>query len=130
MNARKLALLAIPALIFVGDLTGCKSGKDETGEAPKYTAVISQKENMTLDQAKAIITETFLNAPIGRRPHNPGFESLAKETVGVRTRSRRDYCLVEVMGEEKAFLKFYTRNEADAKKFAEALSRIKAEYAE
>lgn len=128
MSRRTLALLAIPALVFTCTLTGCKSSSADVKSVP----VISQKGNMTLDQAKFIIEEALQNPPVGRRPSNPGFEVLAKETKGVRTRpdSRGGNCLVEVMGEKKAFLKFYTRTEADAKNFAAALARLKAEYAE
>ena len=128
MSHRTLAVLAIPALLFVGALTGCRSTSADVKSVP----VISQKGDMTLDQAKFIIEEALKNPPVGRRPSNPGFEVLAKETKGVRTRpdSRGGNCLVEVMGEKKAFLKFYTRTEDDAKKFTAALARIKAEYAE
>ena len=128
MSRRTLALLAIPALVFTFTLTGCKSSSADVKSVP----VISQKGNMTLDQAKFIIEEALQNPPVGRRPSNPGFEVLAKETKGIRTRpdSRGGNCLVEVVGEKKTFLKFYTRNEADAKKFTEALARLKAEYAE
>lgn len=130
MSHRTIALLAIPALLFAGTLAGCRS----TGEA-KSVPIVSQNENMTLDQAKFIIDDALQNPPTGRRPRNPGFELLAKETVGMRTRpdSRGGNCLVEVMGEvmgeRKTILKFYTRTEEDARKFAEALARIKAEYA-
>lgn len=128
MSHRTLAVLAIPALLFVGALTGCRSTSAEVKSVP----VISQKGDMTLDQAKFIIEEALQNPPVGRRPSNPGFEVLAKETKGVRTRpdSRGGNCLVEVIGEKKAILKFYTRTEDDAKKFTAALARIKAEYAE
>ncbi|MBO4491714.1 MAG: hypothetical protein J5944_10175 [Lentisphaeria bacterium] len=128
MSHRTLAILAIPALLFVGALTGCRSTSSEVKSVP----VISQKGDMTLDQAKFIIEEALQNPPVGRRPSNPGFEVLAKETKGVRTRpnNRGGNCLVEVMGEKKAILKFYTRTEDDANKFTAALARIKAEYAE
>ena len=128
MSHRTLAVLAIPALLFVGALTGCRSTSAEVKSVP----VISQKGDMTLDQAKFIIEEALQNPPVGRRPSNPGFEVLAKETKGVRTRpdSRGGNCLVEVIGEKKAILKFYTRTEDDARKFTAALARIKAEYAE
>ena len=127
MKARTLTLLAIPALLVAGTITGCRS----TAEA-KSAPVISQKDNMTLDQAKFIIDDALQNPPVGRRPRNPGFDVLAKETVGIRTRpdSRGGNCLVEVIGKSKVILKFYTRTEADAQKFGAALARIKAEYAE
>ena len=130
MSHRTLALLALPALLAVGTLTGCSS----TGET-KSSPVISQKGSMTLEEAKFIIDDALQDPPVGRRPQNPGFEVLAKEVVGVRTKSnsRGGNCLVEVMGEaegtRKVILKFYTRTEDDAKKFTAALARIKAEYA-
>ena len=127
MSSRTLALLTIPALLFTCTFTGCSS-TSEVKSAP----VISQKGDMTLEQAKKIIDDALANPPVGRRPRNPGFDVLAKEVTGVRTRpdSRGGNCLVEVMGEKKAILKFYTRTEDDARKFAAALARIKAEYAE
>ena len=104
MSHRTLAVLAIPALLFVGALTGCRSTSAEVKSVP----VISQKGDMTLDQAKFIIEDSLQNPPVGRRPGNPGFEVLAKETKGIRTRpdSRGGNCLVEVVGEKKAILKF------------------------
>lgn len=130
MTRRTIALLAVPALLAVGTLAGCSS-TSETKSVP----MIAQKGAMTLDQAKFIIDDALQNPPIGRRPSNPGFEILAKEAVGLRTRpnSRSGYCLVEVMGDvmgtRKPIMKFYTRTEDDAKKFGSALARIKAEYA-
>lgn len=129
MSRRTIALLAVPALLVVGTLAGCSS----TSEA-KSVPVVSQKTNMTLEEAKFIIDDALQNPPVGRRPRNPGFETLAKETVGIRTRpdSRGGNCLVEVMGEvmgeRKAILKFYTRTEEDARKFGAAIARLKAEY--
>lgn len=130
MSNRTLALLSIPALLVVGTLAGCSS-TSEVKSAP----IISQKSDMTLEQAKFIIDDALQNPPVGRRPRNPGFEILAKEAVGMRTRpdSRGGNCLVEVMGEvmgeRKTIMKFYTRTEEDARKFGAALARIKAEYA-
>ena len=130
MNHRTIALLTIPALLIAGTITGCSSTKEA-----KSAPVVSQKRDMTLEDAKFIIDDALQNPPVGRRPRNPGFETLANETVGIRTTpdSRDGNCLVEVMGDRngtrKVILKFYTRTEADAKKFAAALARIKAEYA-
>lgn len=129
MSPRTVALLAIPAIVFAGALTGCSS----TSEA-KSVPVISQNNKMTLEEAKFIVDDALQNPPVGRRPRNPGFEILAKETVGIRTRpdSRGGNCLVEVMGEvmgeRKVILKFYTRTEEDARKFGAAIARLKAEY--
>ena len=128
MSHRTIALLAIPALLIAGAVTGCRSTES------KSVPVISQKNDMTLEQAKFVIDDALQNPPTGRRPRNPGFEILAKETVGIRTRpdSRGGNCLVEVMGEvmgeRKVILKFYTRTEEDARKFGAAIARLKAEY--
>lgn len=124
MSRRTLALLTIPAFLFVGAIT-------VTGDEAVSVPIVAVKEGMTFDEAKFIIADTLQDPPVGRRPRNPGFEFLAEQTIGIRMRpnNRSGNCLVEVMGKEKVILKFYTRTEGAAKKFGAALARIKAEYA-
>ena len=134
MNHRTIALFTIPALLVTCALTAAAEQIDLPKTEPKAEtapATSAKPGEMTLEEAKFIIDDALMNPPCGRRPRNPGFDILGKETTSVLTYpNRRGNCLVEVRATtRRAALKFYTRTEDDAKKFAAALARIKAEYA-
>lgn len=114
------ALLAFSAFVFAG----CRFADDEN---------ISIQENvpvkMTVQQAQAIITDAFNNPPAGRRPRNPGWDTLAQiNSIKFKKHNRTDFYLINLNRNGKTLVSFYVFDKSAVYQFADALRCIKKEY--
>ena len=124
----KLGKIISAAAVLAAVSSGC--ARFGTPVNSFYDAGQMEKCEMTLAEANAIVTRTFLTTPTGRKPSHPGDQYIGSmvSSIKVRRHKRTNYYLVEVMAGERPFLKFYVASKADADAFSRAVWRMKKEF--
>ena len=138
---KKSTLNSFAALGCATMLAGCLFPRYTTigerfptgGEPPaarQAGADAAAREDMTLEQASAIVRDTLADPPAGHRPPHPGDRELGRRATSIRLRrhNRTDLVLVEVKEGSRVVLEFYVRTKEDGERFAAAVWRLRREY--
>ena len=129
---KKSTLNSFAALGCAALLAGCLFPRYTTiGEKfPTDGEPAAVREDMTLEQASAIVRDALADPPAGHRPSHPGDRELGRSATSIRLRrhNRTDLVLVEVKDRSRVVLEFYVRTKEDGERFAAAVWRLRREY--